>query len=145
MFIIQTSQPEHPIYQRIANDETEMFSQDLLSERKIFGFPPYSRIIEMTIRDRFEDRAERMAFRLASTLRQIYKNSSGKGILADPVTGPYSPVVDKVQEQHIRCIRVSMRKDRTLATNKALLNETILRFEKDQKYDGHITINVDPA
>ena len=122
-----------------------MFNQNLLSERKMFGFPPYSRIIEITIRDRFEDRAERMASRLASTLRQIYRNSTGKGILADPVTGPYAPVVDKIQEMFIRCIRISMRKDRTLAANKSLLNETIEKFEKDQKYSDHITINVDPA
>jgi hypothetical protein len=38
-----------------------------------------------------------------------------------------------------------MRKDRTLASNKAVLNETVLTFEKDQKYNGHITLNVDPA
>ena len=145
MFVIQTSQPEHPIYQRIAKGETETFNQNLLSERKMFGFPPYSRIIEITIRDRFEDRAERMASRLASTLRHIYRNTSGKGILADPVTGPYAPGVDKIQEMFIRCIRISMRKDRTLAANKSLLNETIEKFEKDQKYSDHITINVDPA
>jgi hypothetical protein len=53
--------------------------------------------------------------------------------------------VDKVQEEHIRCIRVSMRKDRTLAAKKAVLNETISKFEKEQKYSGYITLNVDPA
>jgi hypothetical protein len=66
-------------------------------------------------------------------------------LASSPVTGPYSPVVDKVQEEHIRCIRVSMRKDRTLAANKSALNETVLKFEKDQKYGGYITLNVDPA
>ena len=66
-------------------------------------------------------------------------------LAASPITGPYSPVVDKVNEEYIRCIRVSMRKDRTLASNKAVLNETVSKFEKDQKYSGHITLNVDPA
>ena len=87
-----------------------------------------------------------MASRLAAALRQTFKTPSAQGMLAaSPVTGPYSPVVDKVQEEHIRCIRVSMRKDRTLAANKAALNETVSKFEKDQKYSGHITLNVDPA
>ena len=87
-----------------------------------------------------------MASRLAAILRQTYKAPAGQGLLAaSPVTGPYSPVVDKVQEEHIRCIRISMRKDRTLASNKAVLNETICKFEKDQKYSGHITLNVDPS
>ena len=146
MFIIQTSQPEHPIYQRIAEGETKTFNDDLLAERKMFGFPPYSRIVEITIRDKSQKRADLMASRLAATLRTVYKTPSGQGLLAaSPVTGPYSPVVDKVQEEHIRCIRVSMRKDRTLAAKKAVLNETIAKFEKEQKYSGYITLNVDPA
>ena len=146
MFVIQTSQPEHPIYQRIATGETKMFSSDLLAERKMFGFPPYSRIVEITIRDKNQKRADLMASRLAAILRQVFKGPASQGMLASsPVTGPYSPVVDKVQEEHIRCIRVSMRKDRTLAANKSALNETVLKFEKDQKYGGYITLNVDPA
>ena len=146
MFVIQTSQPEHPIYQRIVEGETQAFSDGLLTERKMFGFPPYSRIIEITIRDKSQSRADLMVSRLATTLRQVFKAPSGQGLLAaSPVTGPYSPVVDKVQEEYIRCIRVSMRKDRTLASNKAVLNETVCKFEKDQKYSGHITLNVDPS
>ena len=146
MFIIQTSQPEHPIYQRIAEGETKIFNDSLLAERKTFGFPPYSRIVEITIRDKSQKRADLMVSRLAATLRQIFKSPSGQGLLAaSPVTGPYSPVVDKVNEEHIRCIRVSMRKDRTLAANKAVLYETISKFEKDQKYSGYITLNVDPS
>ena len=146
MFVIQTSQPEHPIYQRIATGKTKMFSSDLLAERKMFGFPPYSRIVEITIRDKNQKRADLMASRLAAILRQVFKGPASQGMLASsPVTGPYSPVVDKVQEEHIRCIRVSMRKDRTLAANKSALNETVLKFEKDQKYGGYITLNVDPA
>ena len=146
LFIIQTSQPEHPIYQRIAEGETKMFNDSLLAERKTFGFPPYSRIVEITIRDKSQKRADLMVSRLAATLRQIFKSPSGQGLLAaSPVTGPYSPVVDKVNEEHIRCIRVSMRKDRTLAANKAVLYETISKFEKDQKYSGYITLNVDPS
>jgi primosomal protein N' (replication factor Y) len=146
LFIIQTSQPEHPIYQRIAESETKTFNDSLLAERKMFGFPPYSRIVEITIRDKSQKRADLMASRLAATLRTVYKTPSGQGLLAaSPVTGPYSPVVDKVQEEHIRCIRVSMRKDRTLAAKKAVLNETIAKFEKEQKYSGYITLNVDPA
>ena len=146
MFIIQTSQPEHPIYQRIAEGETKTFNDSLLVERKMFGFPPYSRIVEITIRDKSQKRADLMVSRLAATLRQVFKVPAGQGLLAaSPITGPYSPVVDKVNEEYIRCIRVSMRKDRTLAANKAVLNETVSKFEKDQKYSGYITLNVDPA
>ena len=61
MFVIQTSQPEHPLYQRIADNEITLLNQSLLEERREFNFPPYSRIIEIIIRDRYEDRAARIS------------------------------------------------------------------------------------
>ena len=146
--VIQTSQPEHPVYHRLRQGNINAFSTDLLTERKTFGFPPYSRIIELTIRDKYEDRAERMVTKLAAELRKAFHCPQQRGLLMlanSPITGPYAPVVDRVQEQHIRCIRVSLKKDRTLKENKAKLNETVQKFEREQKYADHITLNVDPA
>ena len=50
--VIQTSQPGHPVYKRLANSGINQdMVTDLLLERKEFGFPPYTRIVEITIRD----------------------------------------------------------------------------------------------
>lgn len=143
-FIIQTSQPEHPVYQKIANDKTFMFSHNLLHERKDFDFPPFSRIIEISIKDNFEDRAARMAGKLADHLRNIFPDE-GQSLSSERVTGPYSPVVDKIADQYILHIRICMKKDRSLADNKTMLRNAIRRFETENHYDGHITINVDPS
>lgn len=144
IFIIQTSQPEHPIYQRIANNEAVLLCSDLLQERKDFNFPPYTRIIEINIKDRYEDRAERMSEKLAGRLRGLFA-TSGDSLLNDPVTGPYAPAVDKVSDQFIRTIRLSLKKDRNLSSGKDRLRMAVNSFEKENHYDGHITINVDPA
>ena len=139
LFIIQTSQPEHPIYKCIENGQTGSFSRSLLQERKDFLFPPFSRIIEITVKDRFEDRCVRMARKLADMLTGVMPDGSRC------LTGPYAPVVDRVADMHIRTIRISMRKDRNLAAGKAAIRKTVLEFEKSQKYDGRIAINVDPS
>lgn len=133
LFVIQTSQPDHPVYQRIANGESDDFSNILLSERKDFGFPPFTRIVELIIKDTYEDRAVRMATRLGHSLN------------GSTVTGPYAPVVDKVADQHLRIIRISLKKDRHLAHEKAKIREIVQNFEKKNKYEGHIVINVDPS
>ena len=133
MFVIQTSQPEHPIYKHLDNSLEGNFSMDLLQERHDFGFPPYSRIIELTIKDTYEDRAERMAKELC---RQ-FKNLN--------ITAPYTPAVSKVADQHIRMLRISLPKDRNLKSNKDSIKRIVATFEKEKKYDSHITINVDPA
>ena len=146
MFVIQTSQPEHPIYQKLINKEEDPQNSTLLLERKAFNFPPYSRIIEITIRDRFEDRAERMARSLADILKRHFGMRPGALALpGSPVTGPYAPAVGKVADQHIRCIRVSLRKDRQLKAGKQAVADIVRKFENDGKYADHIVIDVDPA
>ena len=63
----------------------------------------------------------------------------------DPVTGPYPPAVDKVADQYIRTIRISLKKDRNLTGQKKQIKDIITCFEKQSRYDGHITVNVDPS
>lgn len=135
MFVIQTSQPEHPIYRRLEENDAEAFSMQLLQERKDFLFPPYSRIVEIIVKDIYEDRSTRMSSMLAETLKAHF----------EAVTGPYQPAVDRIAGQHIRMIRLSLKKDRNLASHKAHLKDLISGFEKSRKYDGHITVNVDPS
>ncbi len=108
-----------------------------------FNFPPYSRIIEICIKDIYEDRAERMAWKLANELRMHF--DKGSAILNSPVTGPYIPVIDKIADNYIRNIRLSLKKDRSLAPSKEVLRKIVKNFEKTQKYDSHITLNVDPS
>lgn len=138
--VIQTSQPEHPVYQSIAQGTASSFSDSLLTERKDFGFPPYSRIIELNIKDTFEDRAERMSTKLAEAI--VNKLSCDT---RNTVVGPYSPAVNKVADNHIRTIRICLRKDRNLPFHKKSLMESIKVFEKENRYMGHISVNVDPS
>lgn len=134
--VIQTSQPQHPVYTNIFSAEDAQYVSILLQERKDFMFPPYVRIVELSVKDRYEDRVERMSGRLAEVLMK-YDNLQ--------VAGPYAPMVDKVADQYIRLIRISLRKDRSLRSAKTELRAVITKFEKEGRYDGHITVNVDPS
>ena len=136
LLVIQTSQPDHPIYTNLSLGGSRHYTDSLMEERRDFMFPPFTRIVELTIRDRFEDRAERMAAKLSDRIR-INKNIE--------VTGPYAPVVDRQADMHIRTIRTGFHKDRNLKATKALLKSVISDFTKENRYDEHITINVDPS
>ena len=138
--IIQTSQPEHPVYQSIAQNTSSTFSDFLLTERKDFGFPPYSRIIEVNIKDIFEDRVERMSTKFAKVMAEtLYSDTR------NTVVGPFSPAVNKVADNHIRTIRICLRKDKNLPVHKKALIDTLKALEKENRYMGHISVNVDPA
>ena len=144
-FLIQTSQPEHPLYRQMT-EGGENVSTSLLMERKTFDFPPYTRIIELTIKDKYEDRVERMSIKLAKVLgKQFNTVSTGNFLASQTVTQPYKPAVDRIEDLHIRKIRVCFKKDRMLSSNKSRLRELIAGFEKENKYPDHIIIDVDPA
>lgn len=149
LFVIQTSQPEHPVYQSIDGklDENGTMAR-FLGERKLFGYPPYSRVIGVVIKDYNQARVDLLSRDLGEYLRGALavKVSFAPGVQNGPnVIGPYSPAIDKISNQNILQIRVLLPKDRSLARNKETLAAAVERFEKEKKYSGHIALDVDPA
>ena len=134
MMVIQTSQPEHPVYKRIMAGDPIGFHNGLMLERKDFNFPPYTRMIEISVRGFREDSVHELASELAASV----------SVTAE-VTGPYAPAVDKVAEQFIRTVRVSLKKDRHLYEKKDAIRKTINDFEKAHGRECHVTVNVDPS
>ena len=139
-FIIQTSQAGHPIYSKLAQERGNELYEELMNERKDFNFPPFTRIIGINIKDKYEERAERMAWSLAATLKGV-RTQNGKAL---DITGPYSPTIDKIADNHIRHIRINLQKDRQLGNLKKLIYKLIEDFCRKKKYSGHISIDVDP-
>ncbi len=149
LFVIQTSQPEHPVYQSIDGKLDESGTVErFLSERKLFGYPPYSRVVGIIVKDYNQPRADLLSRELADAVRTALgvKSVLAPGVQSGPsVIGPYSPAIDKVSGQNIRQIRVLLPKDRSLGRNKETLAAAVARFEKEKKYFGHIALDVDPA
>jgi len=149
LFVIQTSQPEHPVYQSIDGqlDENGTMAR-FLGERKMFGYPPYSRVIGVIVKDYNQARVNLLSRELAEAIRGALgvRPSFAPGIQTGTnVIGPYSPAIDKISNQNIRQIRLLLPKDRSLARNKETLAAAVERFEKEKKYSGHIALDVDPA
>lgn len=150
LFVIQTSQPEHPLYRRLSGDEAKEFNMELLQERKDFNFPPFTRIVEITIKSTNEARAEQTAQVLAQRVQAALESCSRHGMQQNgmqthPVTGPYAPAVSKIADYHIRKIRVSLKKDRMLQAGKDAIAKTVKAAEKAAGGHCLITIDVDPA
>ena len=134
LFVIQTAKSSHPVYGQLQGSSESGFITGQLSERKEFGYPPYSRIINVIIKDHSEKRLDYMA-------GILYKKIAGEM----EALGPFAPAVDKVSDLFIRHIRVMLPKDRTLSDKKEKLRRTIAEFEKSMTYQGHVTVDVDPV
>ena len=153
LFVIQTAQPSHPVYRVFARSDEDgvdvkSLMDNMLSERFQFGYPPFSRIVKIIVKDTDEGRLDRMSLALAGALRSRFGvpvagfvQGSNAGIT---VTGPFAPPVDKQSDSFIRDIRVSLRKDKSLASNKSALASTVSSFEVQYSYAGHVALDVDP-
>ena len=153
LFVIQTAQPSHPVYRVFARSDengvdVKSLMDNMLNERFQFGYPPFSRIVKIIVKDTDEGRLDRMSLALAGALRSRFGvpvagfvQGSNAGIT---VTGPFAPPVDKQSDSFIRDIRVSLRKDKSLASNKSALASTVSSFEVQYSYAGHVALDVDP-
>ena len=150
-FVIQTSQPAHPIYKQITGENSgeENIIGTFLTERKLFNYPPYTRAVNIIIRDNNEARLRLMSEQLYSRICQTFGMEAEYGIggcqsETIQVIPPYSPVIDKVSDEYIRHLRISFKRDASLARNKKLLHSCISSFENEKKYQGHLIADVDP-
>ncbi len=144
IFVIQTNQPEHPVYRRLAEGDSESFYAGLLSERQEFGYPPFTRLINLCIKDRNEAKTEMLARKLSGIMKKVFTDASASDGL-EMVSEPFSPPVDKIAGNHIRIIRLTMRKDRRLHEMKRLAARMVSDFEKAARCPGQVIIDVDPS
>ena len=147
LFLIQTATPEHPVYKYVASEQrSDDLAETILAERFAFGYPPFSRIIQITLRDSDEGSATSLAAALARAISSEFGISGLVRNQADQVSvlGPYAPAVDKVSNLYIRLIRVSMMKNQTLMDNKRRLASLVSDFGKENRCSAQLSLDVDP-
>ena len=134
--IIQTYNPNHVIIRQVMHHRyEEMFEQQLL-ERRNFHYPPYHRLIRVTVRHRDLDKVEHGAGFLAAELRTRF----GTRIL-----GPEFPYVKRVRNQYNKQVMIKIERKASLGKAKALLKEAMLEVETHPEHKAvRLIVDVDP-
>ncbi len=126
--LVQTRQGQHPVY--LQGDD---YAFRLLEERKAFHFPPYTRMVDVIVRDSNAGRLAKLSGLLAAALRDFVPD------------GPFAPFRGREPEQDVRVVRIMLPKDRNLPAAKRKIAGIIGDFEQSCKYTGHVTLDVDPV
>jgi primosomal protein N' (replication factor Y) len=131
--VIQTSQPEHPLLQMVCTSDYEAMAQNLLNERQIFRYPPYTRIITVVLRSQEEQVLMRFSTAYAAAMRDA---------LGTRVYGPFAPPVNRVQLLHMRHVMLKLERSLTVAfVHKTL--ETADRKMQSSPDHKHVKIHYD--
>ena len=143
--IIQTSQKEHPVLQSLLNvNASNSFNPDnsslpsitaqLLGERQQFQFAPYVRMVKIMVK-------HKDAAKLQELCSQIQEKLQGrKDLEYRELTGPFTPVIDKIRGEFIKCFFLKFARNSHLARNKQILQECIGEI----KGYNSIIVDVDP-
>ena len=135
--VIQTREPEHPVYARLQGSD----DADLLTERKLFGYPPYTRLIHITLKDSNEKRLDYLSKELRNALLAAFADAD----TPPAVIGPYAPAVDRIAGESIRQLRVMLARNKALTALKRTLAQAVSTFGKERKYAAHVAVDVDPV
>ena len=135
--IIQTYNPQHPVIYETQHYDYKRFYKRELTERKQFLYPPFFRMIRITIKHKKPDVAETAAHLMVNKL---------KTKLSNRVIGPSVPGIARIRGMYIQQITIKMEKQaKVIKFTKAFIIEVkneILQMEG--KKSVRIVMDVDP-
>jgi len=103
LLIIQTRQVHNEVLQSVANNDYEGFYSSQILEREQFSYPPFSRLIKLTIKHKQPEIINQVSAQFSQLLKQQ---------LGTRVLGPETPFVSKIKNFYLRNILVKMEKDK---------------------------------
>ena len=134
--MIQTFNPKNPIFEYLKTHDYKGLYQQQIAERELFKYPPYQRLIMLTLRHRDLGRLEAAATLLQQRLQQSF---------GERVSGVIIPSVTKISNQWVRQIRLRVETTANIAQAKALVKEHITFVQRQEKSKGTIILpDVDP-
>lgn len=134
--IIQTAKPEHPIVQQVVENDFASLFKAQLAERQEFRYPPYYRLIRVSLKHRDRNTLNVAAKQLAENLRTK---------LGDRILGPEPPMIFKVQNLFIEDILIKLERKIDLARAKHFINNEINRVKEYKPFGSlFISVDVDP-
>jgi primosomal protein N' (replication factor Y) len=117
---IQTYNPYHKILQQVATTNYIEMYKEQLQERWQYKYPPYYRLIKITLKHRDYNKVD-------SGVNWLFKslyNSFGEHVL-----GPTAPAVSRIRNQYIKNIVIKIPPKQSLANTKNQLTKIKNSFE----------------
>ena len=133
--IIQTYSPEHPVIQKvIENDYIGMYEQEI-EEREKYGYPPFYRLIKITVKHRDRDQSLMGAEELVKKLRNK---------LQGRVLGPETPAISRIKNQYINQIMIKYERKISPIKLKEFIRDTVGKFNNQKAFkSARVIIDVD--
>ncbi len=135
--LIQTANPGQPLLEKIVNNDYIGMYEAEISEREQFHYPPFTRLIKITVKHLDEAVSRRAAGILAEKLTANLGKSR--------VLGPQPPLVERVRNQFLFDILIKLEREKiNFKAAKSFIQEKVIDILTDKTLKSiHIVIDVD--
>ena len=134
--LLQTYQPKHPIIQHVINNDYKGMFEAQLTERIEYKYPPYVRLIKLTIKDKSLDKVNIACEWLDKMMRRSYKGD---------ILGPVYPEISRVRNKYQKQFIIKLKNIDSINQFRSILNKTLISFDSISKYRSvRVVVDVDP-
>lgn len=137
LVMIQASKINHPVLLFVQQHDYQKFYDHEIAMRKQFFYPPYSRLIRITLKHKMKDVVQEAAEALGNSLKKDFKN----------LIGPAAPVINRVRNMYIMEILIKLTKDaKHIQAQKKVISNTIDLLRSEKRFRSVVVIpDVDPV
>lgn len=134
--LVQTYNPEHPIHQWVKHNNYEAMFNQVLHDRHKYSYPPFVRLVLVSLRHKDQHVLDDAAVKLAEMLKPYFKGS---------MLGPEYPNVSRVKNFYIKNLLIKISRGNTGQEAKKELSHQIELFKNHMDFKSvRIVIDVDP-
>lgn len=132
--MIQSGNVKHPILQLVQQHDYKQFYSLEIESRRQFFYPPFSRIVLLTLKHKDKTTVSNAADKLAALLQQDLK---------EYIVGPAAPMVNRIRNQYLMEIMIKLPKEKGMSgTYKKIISNHINLMNSEKQYKS-VTVVVD--
>ncbi|MBZ9728927.1 primosomal protein N' [Salegentibacter sp. JZCK2] len=134
--LIQSYNPHHQIIQQVSMGDYAGMYKDQLEERYNYKYPPFYRLIRITLKCRDYSKTNEAADWLAIGMKNVFKEN---------VLGPEFPPVARIRNEYYKNILLKIPQQQSLGKTKQVLQRIMESFKAIGTFRSvKVVINVDP-
>ena len=133
---LQTYQPDHPIIINVINNDFDKMYAKQLIEREDYKYPPFVRLIRITMKDKSFDKLNSSSDWINKAIRANFKGL---------VLGPVYPEISRIKNKYHKEFLVKLTDLKDLNTFRSKFQLIMKSFDSISKYRSvKVIVDVDP-
>ncbi|MDE6007821.1 MAG: primosomal protein N', partial [Muribaculaceae bacterium] len=135
--MIQTVKPDHEVLKYVKAHDYEGYYLHEITDRQKYGYPPFTKIINVYLKNRDSLSCDRAAIAFAMSLRKVF---------GERVLGPEKPFVSRVATYYLQSIMLKVEAGASMKKVKDLLRRILAEISSNPDIKSSIVYyDVDPV